>query len=139
MESKGPLIAGVFMLLALAVGIVFAAPLCMTTSCTPQERQLIVADATKDLAPAEACLVRELAMGEIADPLAIVGACSGATLLGLAQLTEQILASELDAAPPVEPDAAASGQVLSARTVRRTRLRSLRDRCRIQLLEGGAG
>ena len=99
--------------LAVALGVValgfvfciFVAPLCMTTGCTPQQRAADVAIISRDLAPAEACAVREVALGELVDPLAIVGACVGLTLEGLAQITASLLADEFDggAAGPLLP------------------------------------
>ena len=140
--TKQALFGAGLVLAFLVVGLIFAAPLCFTTSCTPAERQTIATQAGSDLGSAGACLARELALGEETEPLVIVAACAGATLQGLAHLAADLLADELytDAAPDVlelDAQAVAASPALSRRAARRARLRALHAAARA-LLDAGA-
>lgn len=116
--TKTKILGAGFVLLLLVTGLIFTAPLCFTTSCTPAERQVIESEWGASMAPAEACALRQLALGEASvsiltglenDAVDILARCSGLTAEGLARVAANLLADELgldaQTAPPVDPDA----------------------------------
>ncbi len=133
MTPRTQTLVGFFLVLGLLVtGLVLLAPLCFTEGCTPQQRAADVSIITHDLAPAEACIVRQIALGELAEPLVIVAACAGVTVADVYKVTSDLLADEADAGP-------ADGWTPPAppMTAARIRVRALHARCRA-LLDAGA-
>lgn len=126
--TRTVLASAVALVVALAVFVVFGAPLCLSTGCTPAERQALIVESTVAFAPADACVLRELALGEALEPGVIVAQCLGATLESVGVLASWLLAGGLDASESVDAGADAGAPFTSMRALRRRRLHAIRVR-----------
>jgi hypothetical protein len=133
---KKPILAGLALLLVLATFVVFVAPLCFTSGCKPGQFASDVSIVQSGMSSAEGCIVQQIALGELTDPLEIVAACGPITVADVYAVTSKLLAPELDAGVAPAPAALAADAAPPAPALKR--LRALHAKCRALLSDAGA-